>query len=103
MLATNLFKCCDLCDIVFVMGLKEIRQQWEKLLADEGMPSILPREKLGIRFGLGLGVKSEKEEALEDDGGHSIFCPINLGHGMGGQVDQTNDRPVEDRVIGRRE
>ncbi len=72
---------------------------WEKLLTGEGLPAELPDEGHGrqVRFGNGLGVKTEKEEDLEDKDGHSTMCPINLGTRIDGDLDQPNDRPVEDR------
>ena len=64
------------------------------------MPAKLPPEKLGtrVRLGNGHGQKSEADERLEDRGGHSPMCPINLGHGVSSRVDQPNDRPVEDEL-----
>lgn len=70
---------------------------WDELLKKEGLPAELEPEKLGIRvpLGDGLGRKTDAEEKLEDRGGHSRTCPINLGHGLNGNIDQPNDRPLE--------
>ena len=73
---------------------------WERLLRSEGMPSELPEEENGqrIRLGDGLGRKSDRQEALEDTGlYHSSMCPIKLGRRIDGNLDQPNDRPLEDR------
>jgi hypothetical protein len=77
------------------MSKKDGETDWEALLKKEGMPSNLKKENLGKRIRLGLGVKSRKEEELEDDGGHAFTCPIVMGRSLDGQLDQPNDRPVE--------
>ena len=66
---------------------------WERVLEQEGMGNDIGYGQDGSIVRLGHGVKSEEEEQLEDDGGHSQYCPINLGRG---DLDQPNDRPVED-------
>ena len=71
---------------------------WEKILTAEGMPAKLKNENLGQRVPIGLGVKSEKEEKLEDRGGHSRICPLKLGRALTDNLDQVNDRPVEETV-----
>lgn len=80
------------------MDINEERRRWDKLLAEEGMPPNLGEERLGKRVRIGLGVKSRGEEGREDRGRfHSRLCPIKLGVSVGGSdVDQPNDRPVED-------
>lgn len=74
---------------------------WEAKLSGEGMPAQLPKEPFGkqIPLGDGLGIKSDLEEQLEDGGGHSPMCPIILGVRLNGDLDQPNDRPVEDVVM----
>lgn len=54
----------------------------------------------GKRVNIGLGVKSERWEKLEDNGKHSPTCPINLGTALTGRIDQPNERPVEREVFG---
>lgn len=80
------------------MPKNELEIQWEKILEKEGLSEKLPKEQNGRKVRLGLGVKGKKEEDLEDNGGHSKFCPINLGVAISGKLDQTNDRPVESEV-----
>ena len=74
---------------------------WEAKLSSEGMPAKLPQEPFGkqIPLGDGLGMKSDLEELMEDEGGHSSMCPIILGARLNGDLDQPNDRPVEDVVM----
>ena len=75
---------------------------WESLLSEEGMPAELPEDDgMGrrVRLGDGLGIKGEEEERAEDEGGHSSICPLNLGKGVDFQVDQPEDRPVEDSAL----
>jgi hypothetical protein len=70
---------------------------WEALLEKEGMPSKLKKEKLGKKIRLGLGVKTEKDEQLEEDGGHSFLCPLVIGKRIDdGKLDQPGDRSVEE-------
>jgi len=81
-------------------NLSPLQQEWEEILKKAGMPSKLPSGPLGKKVSIGLGVKTEGQERLEDRGGHSPICPIVLGSGISEKIDQPNDRPVEDEVIG---
>lgn len=76
--------------------IKSNETDWEKILEQEGMPSEPKKEKLGKKIRLGLGVKSEKDEELEDEGGHSFICPIVIGKRIDGKLDQPGDRSVEE-------
>ncbi len=70
-------------------------EAWETFLASEGLGKKLPRYPgVRVRFGNGLGVKTEAEERLEEKGGHSSVCPISL-RPLNDDVDRPNDRPVE--------
>jgi hypothetical protein len=69
---------------------------WEKLLIREDMPPEPKNEQLGRRIGIGLGIKSLKEEKGEDNGYHSFMCPLNLGTGINTKIDQPHNRPVEE-------
>lgn len=77
------------------MNKNDTEIDWEALLEKEGMPSEPKKEKLGKKIRLGLGVKSEKDEELEDEGGHSFICPIVIGKRIDGKLDQPGDRSVE--------
>lgn len=81
---------------------EQLLKEWNKRLAEEGLPEELPKEDNGtrVRLGDGLGNKTDAEEDLEDSNlGHSRMCPINLGHGLNDEINQPADRPVEKSVL----
>ena len=75
---------------------------WERVLSSENMPSDLQDQDFGVRveLGDGLGRKTDEEEENEDGGKfHSRMCPIILRTALMGEIDQPNDRPVEDNLV----
>lgn len=75
--------------------------EWEAYLDASGLGVDAGAYQGGQKYeGFGLGVKSERWEEREDAGEHSRMCPLNLKGALTGHIDQVNERPVEDEVLG---